>query len=119
MSYGEGGFVRATSSANELSFCVPSTESTCSSWDPRRSLPSLRNLPVPSRAVFRSDPFRLRIPFCWTIIAMALRGLWGTSLSVVAMEEESSVTLLGLCTWPWLEDRWNRKAERLPERLLL
>lgn len=30
MSDGEGGFIRATPSANDLSFCIPSTESTCS-----------------------------------------------------------------------------------------
>lgn len=30
MSYGEGGFIRATPSANELSFCIPSTELICS-----------------------------------------------------------------------------------------
>lgn len=31
MSYGEAGFIRATPSANDLSFCIPSTELTCSS----------------------------------------------------------------------------------------
>ena len=103
ISYGEGGLVRAIPSANELSICVTSTDTTCSSCDPRRSLPSARSLPVPRRAVFRSEPFRLRMPFCWTAVAMALRGLWGASSSVGVMNEES--LLAWRETWPGLEDR--------------
>ena len=81
--------------------------------EPRRSLASIFNLPVPRMAVFRRDPFRFLLTICcWAAaIARDLCGLGGGSGADQVGEDD-------LLPWSLLElDLKNENDERLPERL--
>ncbi len=74
MSSGESGDGGLEDPSMLIPFTSPGcTVFTCSTFAARRSFPSSRNF-VPRRAVFRNEPLRFRVFFCWTADAIAPPG---------------------------------------------